>query len=576
LRNLSRLLALFLVAGMLAAAPVAASTTSQGTATATSPTSTTDGTPLSTAKVAVIVGATGSATSNYRDIANSAYATAIQYSSNVVKVFSPTATWAAAKAAMTGASVVIYLGHGNGWPSPYTYDPSYTTKDGLGLNSSANNGDSNTKYYGEPSLATVDMAPNAVVLLNHLCYASGNSEPQNAAPTLSVAKQRADNYGQGFIKAGARAVIAEGHGSINGMIRDLFTTHQSILALWRNQYDYHHNEFSFQSMRNAAYDVFMDPDTASGGYYRSLVGNPDIRTEDVTGVPFVPTDTTPDSLQTPGAATVAGDPTLYDDSSLTSSHGSLADGAAVRVQDVSVDGFGGGSGTPAAYIKTLDGSKSGWMADAGLAPQDSLGPQLWSLDGSRTVTPNGDGVTDTMSLSLHFSESVAWSAAIRDAGGHEVWSASGSSATATLKWDAKVSGAVVANGLYHLALNAHDEWGNAPLSSSASLTIDSSVLPTRIAGADRYATAAAISKATYAAGVPVVYIANGLGFADALAGAAAAGKAGGPLLTIPGTSIPAATAAELTRLKPAKIIVLGGTSMVSQTVLTAMKVYIAS
>ena len=35
-----------------------------------------------------------------------------------------------------GASIVIYFGHGNGWPSPYTYDPKYTTKDGFGLNAS--------------------------------------------------------------------------------------------------------------------------------------------------------------------------------------------------------------------------------------------------------------------------------------------------------------------------------------------------------------------------------------------------------------------------------------------------------
>ena len=574
MRNLARLLALFLVAGMLAAAPVAASTATQGSAATTSPTSTTDGTTLSTAKVVLIVGPTGSATSNYRNIADSAYATAIQYSSNVIKVYSPNATWTAAKAAMTGASLVIYLGHGNGWPSPYTYDPSYTTKDGMGLNATANSGDSNVKYYGEPALATVDMAPNAVVLLNHLCYASGNSEPQYPAPTLSVAQQRADNYGQGFIKAGARAVIAEGHGSINGLIRDLFTTHQTILEVWRNQYDYHHNEFSFQSMRSPAYDVFMDPDTASGGYYRSLVGNPDLRTEDITGVPFIPTDTTPDSLQSPGAATVAGDPALYDDSSLTSSHGTLAGGTAVRIQDFTTNGFGGGSGTPAVYVKTLDGSDSGWMADASLAPQDSLGPQLWSLDGSRTVTPNGDGVTDTLNLALRFSESVSWSASIRDGDGHEVWSAAGSGATAALTWDARVGDAVIANGLYHLVIGANDEWGNDPLASTSSLTIDASILPTRLAGADRYATAVAISKATYAPGVPVAYIATGLGFADALAGAAAAGTAGGPLLTIPGTSIPAATAAELTRLKPAKIIVLGGTSAISQAVLTAMKAYI--
>ena len=114
----------------------------------------------------IIVGATHSATSHYRDIADSVYAEAIQYSTNVTRIYSPNATWAAVKPALQGANVVVYLGHGNGWPSPYTYDPAYTTKDGLGLNATANAGDNNTKYYGEPSLANeIHLAPNAVVLL---------------------------------------------------------------------------------------------------------------------------------------------------------------------------------------------------------------------------------------------------------------------------------------------------------------------------------------------------------------------------------------------------------------------------
>ncbi|MEO7664138.1 MAG: hypothetical protein ABIV26_03365, partial [Candidatus Limnocylindrales bacterium] len=248
-----RAMLLAMLAGLLAVAPVAAAAAPVSAPAATNLESTA-APALSSAKVVIIVGPTHSATPNYRTVADAAYAEAIRWSSNVVRLYSPNATWAAVKPALQGASIVIYLGHGNGWPSPYTYDPAFTTKDGLGLNATAGNGDANTKYYGEPFLANeVRLAPNAVVLLNHLCYASGNSEPGNPDPTLGVAMQRADNYGAGFIKAGARAVIAEGHGSINGMIRDLFSTHQSVLDLWRNQYNDNGNEFSFQSSRSPAY-----------------------------------------------------------------------------------------------------------------------------------------------------------------------------------------------------------------------------------------------------------------------------------------------------------------------------------
>src|SRR6185312_11763904 len=129
------------------------------------------------AKVVIVVGATHGTTPTYRKYADAAYAEAIKYTPNVVKVYSPNATWANVKAAAKGASILIYFGHGNGWPSPYTYDSKYTTKDGFGLNATAGDGDYNNKYYGEPYVSTLELADNAIVMLHHLCYASGNSEP---------------------------------------------------------------------------------------------------------------------------------------------------------------------------------------------------------------------------------------------------------------------------------------------------------------------------------------------------------------------------------------------------------------
>jgi hypothetical protein len=194
-----------------------------------------DGTPPPPTKVVIIVGPTHSATDGYRADADQAYAEAIKYTSNVKKVYSPNATWSAVKSAVVGANVVIYFGHGNGWPSPYTYDPEYTTKDGFGLNATAGNGDANTKYYGEPYVSTLDLAPGALILLHHLCYASGNSEPGNPAPTKTVAKQRVDNFGAGFLKAGVAAVIADGHRGAEDYLTSLFTTDQTLADLWRTQ-----------------------------------------------------------------------------------------------------------------------------------------------------------------------------------------------------------------------------------------------------------------------------------------------------------------------------------------------------
>ncbi len=94
----------------------------------------------------------------------------------------------------------------------------------------------------------------------------------------------------------------------------------------------------------------------------------------------------------------------------------------------------------------------------------------------------------------------------------------------------------------------------------------------RIAGADRYGTSAAVA-AEYDPGVAVAFVANGREFADALsASATAAGEAGPVLLTRPDRLSPSVMA-ELERLDPARIVVLGGTAAVSDAVLEDVKEY---
>ena len=96
-------------------------------------------------------------------------------------------------------------------------------------------------------------------------------------------------------------------------------------------------------------------------------------------------------------------------------------------------------------------------------------------------------------------------------------------------------------------------------------------LPDRIAGADRYATAVEISKEAWSSGVDSVYMATALNFPDALAGSAIATD--GPILLTTGTGIPGVTAGELSRLNPGRIVILGGTGVVSAWVETQLASY---
>jgi putative cell wall-binding protein len=108
---------------------------------------------------------------------------------------------------------------------------------------------------------------------------------------------------------------------------------------------------------------------------------------------------------------------------------------------------------------------------------------------------------------------------------------------------------------------------------SAALKAYTTGTVTRVSGVDRFATSAAISAENFAPGVPVAYIANGYNFSDALSGAPVAGIKGAPVLLVSPGSIPDVVKAELTRLNPGKIVILGGASAVSDAVSAALQAY---
>ena len=235
------------------------------------------------AKVVIVVGATQGDTAKYRSDGDAAANTFAKYTNNIVKVYSPNATWGAVQAAAQGASVLVYLGHGSGYPNPYNPNP-VAGDNGMGLNYTGGSlqSDSYTQYYGSGYMAQLNLAPNSMVLLNHLCYASGNSEPGNGTPTLSVAQTRIDGYASGFLSGNARAVIAEGTSSISPYIDAIFSTHQTIDQMWKSAPSFHNNVTSWASTRNAGFTSQIDPSGTS--YYRSMVSLPGLTTDSVGGV----------------------------------------------------------------------------------------------------------------------------------------------------------------------------------------------------------------------------------------------------------------------------------------------------
>jgi hypothetical protein len=222
---------LTIISSLMAAAPVGAAVTPQ--------------------KVVIIVGPTGGQTTDYRQRGDSYAATAAAAGATVVKVYSPTATWANVKAAVNGANIIIYLGHGNGFPNPYGTTELTDRHDGWGLNRTERSstdpyGDSDNwsqymvycgekvlrglltpsddstrlNYCGGTANDGITPAPNWVMIYSNACYAPGASEGSDVPATEAVALQRVRNFSYPALMVGAGAYFATDFGA-NGIVDNI-------------------------------------------------------------------------------------------------------------------------------------------------------------------------------------------------------------------------------------------------------------------------------------------------------------------------------------------------------------------
>lgn len=218
---------------------------------------------------------------------------------------------------------------------------------------------------------------------------------------------------------------------------------------------------------------------------------------------------------------------------------------------------------------------------AGNASAASAAALVITPDSSAPTAPTGLRTTSIGTTQV----SLAWNAATDDVAvtGYQL-SRNGSPLTPLGNVTSFTDAGVTASTSYSYRVTARDAAGNLS-PASAALSVTTAALPppppppatvTRIGGRDRYATAADVSAATFAPGVPVAFVATGTKFPDALAAGPIAARLGGPvLLTLP-DSLPASTAAELSRLHPQRIYVLGSAGAVSDGVAAQLRAYAGS
>ena len=487
-------------------------------------------------KVAIIVGPVGSLTANYRTWANEAAAAATAAGATVVKAYSPSATWANVKTAVNGANVIVYFGHGNGYPNPYGSNELTDRSNGWGLNTKTTNGDADSwsagslVYCGERALLGtltssddaarrtycggtandgITPAPGFTMVYAQAHYAPGFGERYTQSTpltTLSEAQQRVRHYSTPILRLGG-TYIATAYGDADEIVSRVLTrpttTFGAIFADGRgyspsNQVDAAHADITGTRVRVQCTRIngyhFGQPD-----YWYAFAGNPNRTPAGGTGV----APPAPPAGDCSGAVERLAGNDRY------------ATAAAISAASFT-------PGVAVAYVATGANFPDALAAGAAAARRD--GPVL--LVTSSAVP------TATASELARLRPGT-----IKVIGGS----------------------AIVSNGVVD-ALRRYATSGTVQ----------------RIAGDNRYATAARVSADTFAPGVAVAYVATGTGFPDALSGVAAAGSRGGPILLVGADQIPSETAAELSRLRPGRIVVLGGTGVVSAAVASGLSQYATS
>ena len=239
-------------------------------------------------KAVFIVGPTHEATDRYLEDGEAMAQQAESAGYDVRRVFHPYATWDNVLANIQGANIVVYMGHGYGWPSPYTSQMMEDRQNGMGLNPYPGSAKHERKYYGaKPIRNNVHLAPHAVVILNHLCYASGNGEQGMKIPTQAVAFERADNMANGWLYAGADAVFATASTQSVDFPLALATTDQTMDEIFMTPSPWTGsmagfigwNNVRIDSVRRPGAKVHLDPHPEAG-YYRALSGKLNATTAD--------------------------------------------------------------------------------------------------------------------------------------------------------------------------------------------------------------------------------------------------------------------------------------------------------
>ncbi|MBA4248582.1 MAG: hypothetical protein C0444_09870 [Microbacterium sp.] len=203
------------------------------------------------------------------------------------------------------------------------------------------------------------------------------------------------------------------------------------------------------------------------------------------------------------------------------------------------------------------------------------GGTTWST--TATLSPSGQDAKEPQVVTDGTTTTIVWS--VSDGNNSRVQAAASTNGGTTWSTPATLSPSgqdaegpqVVTDGTETTIVWSVSDGSNRRIEASSFTEL----FPARLAGNNRYETSVAISS-VFDPNVPVVYLATGTNYPDALSAASAAAVQGGPLLLTTPTSLPTVVRDELVRLNPALVVIAGRTGVVSADVEAAVQLALPS
>jgi PKD repeat protein len=262
-------------------------------------------------KVAVIVGPVGggSIQTNYLNRGEQIADAAEALGATAVRVFSPNATYANVRAAVNGANIIVYIGHGSGYPNPYSGTLQPAWNNGWGLNAIAGvdaydpTGHGHTiggshpsmLYCGEAALegkpkpssvpaaqwcagGGITPAAGFVMVFSNACYAPGAGETEQTTPTSeAVARMRVEYFSRPYLALGG-SYFASDLGSRSVVEAILENPDQSLGDIYAMGQGYNASaQVHFPHSLSSGDEAWLQRTSGPGGlmsYWYAFAGNP--------------------------------------------------------------------------------------------------------------------------------------------------------------------------------------------------------------------------------------------------------------------------------------------------------------